>query len=130
MAQIYDVLEITCDGVATGKYRMTERSDESSASLPLGLCDHEHGTREEARLCPDARSWLDRIFPDFREKCLTRDSDGHWYVIPVEDEAAFQKWDEWMVAEDEDAEEPAQKFDHLALGCDPSLVTFREWRLR
>ena len=63
MANIYRVREIERAGQPTGKFRMTEASDESSDSTIFGLCEHEHDTQNEARLCPVVVAKLERIFP-------------------------------------------------------------------
>jgi len=63
MAIIYRVREIEQAGQPTGKFRMTEASDESSDSTIFGLCEHEHGTQDEAKLCPVVVAKLARIFP-------------------------------------------------------------------
>lgn len=63
MANVYEVLEITCDGKPTGKYRMTRKSDESSSSPITGICDHEHDTKEQARSCPVVVEKMAKIFP-------------------------------------------------------------------
>jgi hypothetical protein len=55
MAWYIRVLEIAdARGRPTGKFRKTAKSDESGG--PIGLCDHEHGTREGADACEDARA--------------------------------------------------------------------------
>jgi hypothetical protein len=48
-------LEITHDGQASGKYRLTATSDEDGGG-PFGLCDHEHNTPNEADECVEARN--------------------------------------------------------------------------
>lgn len=53
MAEIYEVLEIAANGVGSGTFRMTRRSDEDDWP-PIGLCEHAHETREEADACPEA----------------------------------------------------------------------------
>lgn len=55
MAEIYQPLQIMRDGLPTGKWRMTWRSDESADGFIGGLCDHEHDSAEDAAQCEDAR---------------------------------------------------------------------------
>lgn len=87
MAEIYEVLEIADrSGHPTGRYRMTRRSDESS-SPPIGLCEHEHETGEEARKCPAARASLPqelRMDPARRAEALG-EGDGRF-------SAEFEAW--------------------------------------
>lgn len=59
MAEIYEVLELAN---SPGKWRMTVRSDESGAP-PYGLCEHEHGTPDEARACPTIQARMNGVFP-------------------------------------------------------------------
>jgi hypothetical protein len=64
MTIFYMVREIAdANGRPTGKYRYTEQSDESEHAPIWGLCEHEHGSVEEAEQCPDARRVLTREFP-------------------------------------------------------------------
>lgn len=60
MTTYYTVLEITRDGLPTGKYRYTVQH--GSRSAPYGLCEHEHDTIDEANNCPISKKKLDRDF--------------------------------------------------------------------
>lgn len=62
MAEWFEALEISRDGVGIGKYRMTRRTDDP-VSGPFGLCEHEHDTSEEARDCPDVQPVIEANFP-------------------------------------------------------------------
>jgi hypothetical protein len=54
---------------------------------------------------------------------LVQDNDGHWYVIPTQDEKA---WDEWCaIPEDDERSWEPPKFA-LAVGGSPSLVHFSD----
>jgi hypothetical protein len=56
VVEYIEPLEIIKHGHATGRYRLTIRSDESaSAPWPLCGCPDGHETREEAQACPEAR---------------------------------------------------------------------------
>lgn len=47
-------LEIAdADGQASGKFRLTAKSDEDGGG-PFGLCDHEHASAAEAEACQEA----------------------------------------------------------------------------
>lgn len=61
MASWYNALEILDNGQGTGKFRMVEHN--TSCTRFHGLCDHEHDSKDEARECPDAKEYLDRVFP-------------------------------------------------------------------
>ena len=60
MAEFYEVLEIVKNGSATGKFRRTVRSDEP-VSNPIGLCDHDHDSQNDAFNCPVAISNLPKF---------------------------------------------------------------------
>lgn len=61
-------MEITKDGVATGRWRLTARSDEDGGG-PYGDNSHDHGTPEEAQECEKCREycagWTGRM-PDHK----------------------------------------------------------------
>ena len=60
MAWWIRVLEIAdADGKATGKYRLTETSDEDGGG-PWPLCEHEHDSAEAARNCLGAKAEAER----------------------------------------------------------------------
>lgn len=64
--EIFEPLEISRAGVGIGKFRMTRRADDPPGE-PIGLCEHEHGSKEEARNCPGVQSVMEANFPK-REK--------------------------------------------------------------
>jgi crotonobetainyl-CoA:carnitine CoA-transferase CaiB-like acyl-CoA transferase len=54
---------------------------------------------------------------------LVTDNDGHWYVIPTQDE---QQWQEFcQIPSDDERSWDAPKFA-LAVGGSPSLVKFSD----
>lgn len=76
MAEWYEILQITCDGVATGKYRRTIRTDDP-VSGPFGLCDHYHDTVAEADCCPDALERMpESMRPKTKEERFQEDMEG------------------------------------------------------
>lgn len=54
MAIILEPLEIRKGDERTGKYRLTRRSDEEDIGI-IGMCKHEHDSKEEAINCEDAK---------------------------------------------------------------------------
>jgi len=57
--EAFQTVEISKDGVGTGKYRKTRTNGEGT----FELCDHEHDTREEADTCPDIQGVMGGNFP-------------------------------------------------------------------
>ncbi len=57
--EAFQTVEITKDGVGTGKYHMTRTNGVGT----FGLCDHEHDTREDADNCPDVQGVVGGNFP-------------------------------------------------------------------
>lgn len=88
--EIFEPLEITQDGKPTGKWRLTRRTDDP-ATEPVGLCDHEHDTPEEAAKCPVALQARNKAFggdPLRREyRALTRVEQGQIQDIKAAAEA-------------------------------------------
>jgi hypothetical protein len=54
---------------------------------------------------------------------LSRDDDGHWYVVPAE---LVQVFDNWVEATSNDLDWIGENFERYSLGGDPSNVTFTD----
>jgi tRNA/tmRNA/rRNA uracil-C5-methylase (TrmA/RlmC/RlmD family) len=82
MAMVYVVREITRGGRPSGRFRMTSASDESENAVILGLCEHEHVDRIEARSCPVVVAKLEKVFPPMTEcpKC----NDAQKLIVRLE----------------------------------------------
>lgn len=55
--------------------------------------------------------------------CLVTDSDGHWYVIPIDRQNEWSKWNEC------NDYTPLPKFAD-GVGGSPSLVEFEKYEIR
>ena len=65
--EAFQTVEITKDGKNTGKYHMTR----TNGTGTFRLCNHEHGTREEADTCPDVQGIVGGHFPRSDKKTDT-----------------------------------------------------------
>jgi len=57
---------------------------------------------------------------------LLSDDDGHYYLVPAEKEEEFNAWVASFFSDEEGDPDGYEELGALALGCDPSCVTFTD----